>query len=70
MRAFLASLEEQENEEGEKWQVGNRSVTVTVPDIDLSELGWPEAILLSHFAWGTPNPIAAETQPQPGPNEE
>jgi hypothetical protein len=47
-----------------------RTVTVEIPaDIDLSELGWPEAVLLSHFAFGTPFPLAGEYL-SPEPEEE
>jgi hypothetical protein len=69
MRAFLIGVEAEDQETGDSL-IGTRSVTVTIPDVDLSELGWPEAILVAHLAFGTPNPIAAEMQPQPEPDEE
>jgi hypothetical protein len=67
MKRFLASLEEHENEEGKKWQVGTRTVEVTIPDIDLAGLDWPESVILANLAFGTVNPIAAEYGP-PGGN--
>jgi hypothetical protein len=69
MRAFLTFLEEQDEETGDRL-FGTRSVTVEIPDVPIAEVGWPAAILLAHFAWGTPNPIPAEMQPQPEPDEE
>jgi hypothetical protein len=41
-------------------------VTVETPDVDITELDWPEAALLAHFAFGTPNAISAEYEAEPG----
>jgi hypothetical protein len=64
MKSFLASLEEEDQETGDRL-IGTRSVTVTIPDVDLTELGWPEAILLAHLAFQTPFPLAGAYVPQP-----
>jgi hypothetical protein len=42
-----------------------RTVTFEIPDVDLSELDWPEVIVRAHFAFGTPNPISAEYEAEP-----
>jgi hypothetical protein len=59
MKAFLASLEAEDEETGERI-IGTRTVEVTIPDVPIVELDWPEAIMLSLFAFGTPFPIASE----------
>jgi hypothetical protein len=59
MKAFLHEIDP----EGKGMQT--RTVTVEIPDVDLSELDWPEGALLAHFAFGTPNPISAEYEPEP-----
>jgi hypothetical protein len=65
MRAFLHET----NPDGEG--VRTRTVTVEIPaDINLSELGWPEAILLAHLAFHTPFPLAAEYEPKGDSEEE
>jgi hypothetical protein len=70
MRAFIASLEPQENEQGDRWQVGTRTIDVTIPNVEIASLDWPEAVVLASFAFGTPNPIAAEYEFEPDPEEE
>jgi hypothetical protein len=45
-------------------------MTVEIPDVDITELQWPEAALVAHFAFGTPNPIASEYEPPQGEPEE
>jgi hypothetical protein len=61
--------EEEFQDSGERI-IGTRTVEVTIPDVDLSELGWSEAILLPHLAFGTPFPIAAEYEPKGDSEEE
>jgi hypothetical protein len=63
MRAFLTEVEQTEGR--------TRTFEVTIPDVDLANnVDWPEAALLAHFAFGTPNPIAAEYEFEPEPDEE
>jgi hypothetical protein len=61
MRGFMVTVEE----------VGTRSTTVEIPDVEISDLDWPEAALLAHFVFENPNPIAAECPPpEPEPDHE
>jgi hypothetical protein len=46
-----------------------RTVTVEIPHVDLTELQWPEAILVAHLAFGTPFPLAAEDEFELEPDE-
>jgi hypothetical protein len=58
MRRFLDEVHE----------LPKRSVAVEIPDVDLTTLEWPEAALLAHFAFNTPNPVVDEWSP-PNPEE-
>jgi hypothetical protein len=66
----LGACAERDQETGVRI-VGTRTVEVTIPDVDLANnVDWPEAALLAHFAFGTPNPIASEYEPPQGESEE
>jgi hypothetical protein len=51
-------------------ELPTQSVAVEIPDVDLEALERPEAALLAHFAFNTPNPVIHEWEPrEPEPED-